>query len=481
MKRLLLLFALVGWSHAASPVVSNVVGKVLSCDSSNPHLYKWTIEASFTLTDANNDSCRIWPGLRVLEKQRVLKDEGPYLNYTVISGDTNMRPGNGKIVFELSDIYGFDSVRVKVTAWDRVGWPPIPNRNFFQRYHALGLDVRGAVVHPNSANFLQYLNANSSPRAGNFQFISVVHGNKSRADGLGGMGIFRVAGDHPKHSLDSCNSLCDPVLDPTPIPFPQVSLGDPSDPILGGQDCYANMGDCHMGVIDVDKWMAYEIFHFATLADNQRFAGGPPAIYNLNAKTFPCSSNIMTPFGATKVYRYRNSLKAANVSGISYSAWALKVDEVLDGEVQHAIGWNWWTVSKKYWVYPTTKVGGDVDTNRYSPPIGLRLRLKPGFDIINNANVRSLGKDSTVARVLLRALQKYGTFMAQVADANHTFHMLTEELPDRPFSKAVSPTFNTILKNVGLDLERDFEVVDWNWSVQQYQKYPKDGPVETCQ
>jgi len=496
MKQIFILLALVGWCFAASPVVSDVVVVSVECDSlSVPDIYKWKVEATFTLTDADNDSCRIWPGLRVLEKQRILKDEGPYLNYTVISGDTNMRPGHGRIKFEVSDTCGYDSVRVKVTAWDRKGWAPLPNRNFFQRHHALGLDVRGAKLHASSMNILHYMNSKSSPKTGtngNFHFISVVHGDKAYPNGAGGMGIFRVSGDHPRVALDSCNGNCDPAVDTIPLPIPKVSLGDISEPLQGAKDCYATFvntgfwsGDCHLGIVDVDAWKAYEVYHFGTLADDRRFAGGPPAIYNLNSKNIPCvSSPYVTPFKTiTRSYKYRASEKAANVSGISFSAWALKVDEVLDGEVQHAIGFNWWFPSNRYYVYPTHKKGGekDGDTSTYGIPMGLRLRLKPSYDIVNNGAVRSLGKDSTTARILLRALQKYGTFMAQVAGSNHAFHMLTEELPDKPFSKAVSPNFNTILTYLGLDLERDFEVVDWDWEIQQYLKYPQDGPVEPCQ
>jgi hypothetical protein len=436
-------------------VVSNVTGRVLSGVQSGSFTV-WTLEASFDLQNDSNTTCRIWPGLHVLEPDRMLADsgdkrEGYYVNYASVSGDTAVSTGTGyHVQFTVKDTGSLDSVRIKITAWDRHGWPPFPNLNYFQRHHGLCLDIRNAPVHKNSANFLAFLNANADP-AKNFVF------------GYQTIGTFRVMGDHPKKRLVTCTPYCYYPDTVYPAPFPSVSLGDPSDADAMG----ACAGDCHLAIIDVENWLSYEFFRAMKLTTGPQDWQASPAYYDLKWDKYMYADKVTTPFGATTLGRYRGTSNGANVSGMSFGSWTLKADEILDGEVRHALGF-WFYIIADYCVYPATKA--DVSTATNAPPLGLRLRLKSSYDI--NTRVPGQTATSKACRIVLRALQKYGMVCAQTAGSDRGVGIMTDNLPDRPFAQLVSSNFNNMLIALRLDLVNDFEVVDWDWQYQQYANYP---------
>jgi hypothetical protein len=304
------------------------------------------------------------------------------------------------------------------------------------------------------------LQSQSSPASDNFQFYYQT------------IGTFRVMGDHPKKRLVTCTPYCYYPDTVPPVPFPSTLLGDPSDP-SSMQNC---AGDCHLAIVDVENWISYEFFRAMKLSTGPQDWQASPAIYDLKSQNYNYAGSNFTLFGASHAARYRGTDNGANVSGNSFAAWNLKADEILDGEIQHVLAFNFWTISSRYFVYPATKIGGAAgeapcDTCKFAPPLGLRLRMKPSYDIV--ARTRALGSDSTAARIILRAMQKYGVMCLQVAGSNHTFHMLTDALPDKPFTSVISPNFQTLLKPLALDLVNDFEVVDWDWQYQQYANYPK--------
>ena len=442
------------------PVISNVQGRVLSCDSiTNNLLYIWTIEAKFDLTGDSSVKYRIWPGLRMLEPERLLENEGFYFNYKVVSGDTSVYPGTGyKIIFTAEDTCGYDSVRVKITLWDREDWPPLPNLNFFERHHGPNLDIRNAPVRSESMNFLSFLQEHSEPASSNFGF-----------GGGGTSGGLRVMGNHPKNKLVSCIPNCDRTDSGGSVPWPSTAFGDPFNPnSFSGCE-----GDCHLYMIDVENWKSYEFAYAHYLGPGLQDWEGSPAFYDLTWTKYNYMDwALAAPFTAFKGYRYRSNTNGANVSGMSYTTFFFKADEIADGEIHHAIGFNFW-VSAKIFVFPAARSGGGsneaYDTCKYAPPIGLRLRLKPTYDIISKT--RMYGRDSTTARIFLRCLQKYGTVAAQVAGNNHTFHLMRDELPGRPYDDAVYQ--DDFLARLGLNLVKDFEVVDWMWQIKQYEQYPQ--------
>lgn len=436
---------------SANPVVSNVRGRVLSMVKNNSFTV-WTVEALFDLQNDSSGTCRIWPGLRALEPNRVLPDEGPYLNYTAVSGDTAVTTGTDyRVVFTVKDTGGFDSVRVKITAWDRRSWPPFPNLNYFERHHGLCLDIRKGPVHSNSRNFLSFIESHSQTNL-NFSF------------GQQTTGVYRVMGDHPKKRLVTCTPYCYYADTIYPVPFPSVSLGDPSDPSFMGT-C---VGDCHMAIIDVENWVSYEFFRAIKLTTGPQDWQASPAFYDLKWDRYFYTDRVTTPFGSTTLGRYRGTGNGANVSGMSFGCWTLKAEEMLDGEVQHALGFYFYPLAN-YCVYPATKA--DEDATQNAPPLGLRVRLKSSYDI--NARVPGQTATSKACRIVLRALQKYGMLCAQTG-CGAPCHMgiMTDNSPDQPFQTVITPNFPSMLTMLNLSLVNDFEVVDWDWQYQQYLNYP---------
>jgi hypothetical protein len=163
--------------------------------------------------------------------------------------------------------------------------------------------------------------------------------------------------------------------DPGPYPVPHDA------PIEGGSN---GKGDRHVLVIDRDHWKLYEMFS-ASPASNGGWIVGSGAVFDLN-------SNAARPEGWT----------SADAAGLPIFPGLVRYDEVVEQrEIRHALRF---TVgrSRRGYVYPARHfASGDPDPNL--PPMGMRVRLKANFDI---------SEYSPANQVILRALKKYGMFVA---------------------------------------------------------------------
>jgi hypothetical protein len=161
--------------------------------------------------------------------------------------------------------------------------------------------------------------------------------------------------------------------DPGPYPIP------PNAPIEGGSEPW---GDRHVLVVDKDNCVLYETFDSWPQGDGWRVGSG--AIWNLR-------SNALR-----KLF-----LTSADAAGLPILPGLIRHDEVKAGRINHALRF---TVRKTQhgFVHPATHYASDLtDTNL--PPLGLRLRLKAGYDISGFG---------PVAKVVLTALKEYGMFLA---------------------------------------------------------------------
>ena len=104
------------------------------------------------------------------------------------------------------------------------------------------------------------------------------------------------------------------------------------------------------------------------------------------------NSNALRPAGWT----------SADAAGLPVFPGLVRYDEVFEQrEIKHALRF---TVprSRRAYISPARHfTGGDTDPNL--PPMGMRVRLKASFD---------LSKYSPANQVILRALKKYGMFVA---------------------------------------------------------------------
>jgi hypothetical protein len=164
--------------------------------------------------------------------------------------------------------------------------------------------------------------------------------------------------------------------DPGPYPVPRIA------PIEGGPNA---TGDRHVLVIDRDRWKLYEMFSAASVNNGASWIAGSGAVFDLN-------SNALRPAGWT----------SADAAGLPIFPGLVRYDEVFEQrEIEHALRF---TVprSRRAYVFPGRHFASG-DPNPNLPPMGMRVRLKASFDI---------SEYSTANQVILRALKKYGMFVA---------------------------------------------------------------------
>jgi hypothetical protein len=161
--------------------------------------------------------------------------------------------------------------------------------------------------------------------------------------------------------------------DPGPYPIP------PDAPIEGGPN---SGGDRHVLVLDAAHRMLYEVYDAHFFGDH--WEAGSGAVWDL-------SSNALRP----------DTWTSADAAGLPMLPGLVRYDEVASGEITHALRV---TVSQtqRAFIHPATHYASD-STDPDLPPMGLRLRLRSDFDIS--------GFPAKV-QVILRALKKYGMFVA---------------------------------------------------------------------
>ena len=162
--------------------------------------------------------------------------------------------------------------------------------------------------------------------------------------------------------------------DAGPYPIP------PGAQIEGGA---TSQGDRHILVIERDNWKLYELF--ASYPSGTGYSAGSGAIFDL-------SSNALRPAGWT----------SADAAGLPIFPGLVRYDEVMEGNViRHALRFTAGRTRRAY-VYPARHYAS-ASTDTSLPPMGMRVRLKAGFDISGFP---------PGARVVLQALKTYGMILA---------------------------------------------------------------------
>jgi hypothetical protein len=170
---------------------------------------------------------------------------------------------------------------------------------------------------------------------------------------------------HPKVSVDLTYAG---ESDRGPYPF------DARTPIEGGSDRHALMierGTCRL----------YELFAAEWNRGDPRAGSG--AIWDLD-------SNRLRP----------DTWTSADAAGLPVFAGLVRADEVEAGRIAHAIRFTVSCTNDSY-VWPARHEAGVDDPD--CPPIGARFRLDATFD---------LSRFSPRARVILRAMKRYGLILA---------------------------------------------------------------------
>lgn len=171
-----------------------------------------------------------------------------------------------------------------------------------------------------------------------------------------------------------------------PATFTYQSESDPGPyaiplnaPIEGGS---SSTGDRHVIAVDTDNCILYEIFD--AYPQTASWQGGSGAIFNL-------LSDALRPAGWT----------SADAAGLPIFPGLVKYDEIVAGEIGHAIRFTAPQTQQAY-VWPARHYASSLTGAQY-PPMGARFRLKASFDI---------SQFSATNQIILKALQTYGMMLA---------------------------------------------------------------------
>lgn len=163
----------------------------------------------------------------------------------------------------------------------------------------------------------------------------------------------------------------DSESDPGPYPVPANAL------IESGSDR-------HLLIIDTFNLKLYELFNAVKNTSNS-WSAGSGAVYDL-------TSNALRPDYWT----------SADAAGLPIFPGLVRYDEVIEKEaINHALRFTVQNTRDAF-IHPATHAASNSNNLNY-PPMGMRVRLKAGFDI------SSFSPD---IQVILKALKKYGMFVA---------------------------------------------------------------------
>ena len=212
---------------------------------------------------------------------------------------------------------------------------------------------------------------------------------------------------------------------PATVPLP-VGGGIEGQP---GYQCDTNNLDCHLIVADRSRGELYEAWH-ATV-NNSALDAAFLAVWDLN--------RIYPPSGRGE------GCTSADAAGFPIAPLLFNADELASGSINHAIRFILPNARMRAGVYvrPATHAGAPRGPDT-APPMGAHFRLKASYD---------LTQLKPAARVVARAMQKYGMFLSDGGNI-----ALTAQSDTDTTAKYADVDFGT--HDLGALKVTDFEVVD---------------------
>jgi serine/threonine-protein kinase len=233
-------------------------------------------------------------------------------------------------------------------------------------------DVSGAALDPQSSEVIAWLQNAGGFGLGRMQIdfsIEVL-----TADAATPLRSFIPTSDHFSPDCD---------FDPVPLPAGGALEGE------SGYECVSD-GDCHLIVVRRSTNQLYEMWRANVVGDT--FFGGCLAVWDM--------ARVYGPSGRGE------NCTSADAAGYPIAPLLFSADEVARGEIPHAIRFILPNIRIRNGVYvhPATHSTGAASGPSSAPPYGARLRLRPDFALATLPN--------EAARVVARALQRYGMFLA---------------------------------------------------------------------
>jgi hypothetical protein len=274
------------------------------------------------------------------------------------------------------------------------GFVPFPTTSLWNT------DISSAPVDVNSANLINFIGSGATVHA---DFGSGTYNGQSI-----GIPYQIVAAAQPMVNIKLGAYASED--DPGPMPIP-------SNALIEGYPKPGN-GDRHVLVLDQNGCWLYELGN-ARLANGGTWSADAASVWDMTI-------NEQRPYTWT----------SADAAGLPIFPGLVRYDEVASGAIHHALRF---TVPKTRQAFtPPASHWASSLTSPNVPPMGMRLRLKAGFDI---------SKFSAQNQVILRALKQYGLILADNGSALY-------------ISGAPDPRWNNDdLHQLGQLTASDFEVV----------------------
>jgi hypothetical protein len=218
-------------------------------------------------------------------------------------------------------------------------------------------DISEYPVDPNSADYIAAINADGD------EYLHADFGSNPDY----GIPYVVVNEDQPRVPITFTEYGDE--SDPGPYPIP------PDAPVEAGNDHHVlviQQGDCKL----------YELYHAEY--NGEGWDAGSGAVFDL-------LSNKLRP----------ETWTSADAAGLPIFPGLVRYDEVMAGEINHALRFTVGETQRAY-IHPATHWASDNDDPDL-PPMGLRFRLKADYDI---------SEFTGMSRVILEALRTYGMIVA---------------------------------------------------------------------
>ena len=239
------------------------------------------------------------------------------------------------------------------------GFVPFPSSSLWNT------DISIAPVDPNSANIINYI--------GSTVTLHPDFGSGKYAGQTIGIPYQIVAGSQAEVTVKLRAYASESDHGPMPIPSNALIEGYPKP----------GSGDRHVLVLEKDGCWLYELYN-SHLRKNGTWSADSTAIWDMTI-------DEQRPYTWT----------SADAAGLPIFAGLARYDEVAAGAINHALRFTV-PVTRQAFTPPASHWASSV-TNPNAPPMGMRLRLKAGFDI---------SAFSPQNQVILTALKQYGMILA---------------------------------------------------------------------
>jgi hypothetical protein len=274
------------------------------------------------------------------------------------------------------------------------GFVPFPSDNLWNT------NISQAPVDPNSGNIINFIGATAPLHP---DFGAGLYAGQT-------IGIPYIVVVDSTARVDIHFTAYGSESDPGPMPVPANA------PIEGRP--HPDHGDRHVLVLDQGNCWLYEMDNSHKQTDGSWDAN--------SAAVWDLLSDEQRPYTWT----------SADAAGLPIFPGLVRYDEVAAGQILHAIRF---TLQNSLQAFtPPASHWAPNSTNQYAAPMGMRMRLKAGFDISGF---------SPANQVILTALKQYGMIMADNGSS-----MFLGGTPDNRWS-------NNDLDNLKTLTASDFEVV----------------------